>query len=76
MRLRSYRTVYGLVSSFISDPYGRVLFQTKIYETVVAVGEARFLRTETIYGRTGDVFAYASVIVSIAALVVSRRGIQ
>ena len=50
--------------------------RTRIYEPAVVVGEARFLRDSTLYARTGDVFAYASVIVSIAALVASRRGVQ
>ena len=48
--------------SGIVDPYGRVLARTGIFEPAVIVGEARFLRTSTIYARHGDVFAYASVV--------------
>jgi apolipoprotein N-acyltransferase len=62
--------------SGIVDPYGRVLVQTRIYETAVVVGEARFLKAATVYAQTGDVFAYASVALTIAALVVSRRRVQ
>ena len=62
--------------SGIVDPYGRVLLQTPIYESAAVVGEARFIRESTIYARTGDVFAYASVILSMGALVVSRRRVQ
>jgi len=62
--------------SGIVDPYGRVLLQTRIYETASVVGEARFLRRTTIYARIGDVFAYACVVLSAAALVVARRRVQ
>ncbi len=62
--------------SGIVDPYGRVLLETPIYEAAAVVGDARFIRERTIYARTGDVFAYASVILSIGALAVSRRRVQ
>ena len=45
--------------SGIVDPYGRVLARAGIFEPAVIVGEARFLRTPTVYTRIGDVFAYA-----------------
>ena len=41
--------------SGIVDPYGRVLAQSGIFEPAVVVGEARFLRTSTLYARIGDV---------------------
>ena len=47
-----------------------------IYEPAVLVGEARFLRTTTLYTRIGDVVAYASVVVTLALVVLSRRRIR
>jgi len=45
--------------SGIVDPYGRPLVRSGIFEPAVIVGEARFLDEQTLYTRTGDVFAYA-----------------
>jgi apolipoprotein N-acyltransferase len=59
--------------SGIVDPYGHVLTETPIFERAVTVGEARFLKTQTVYSRVGDVFAYASVVASVAMLWLSRR---
>jgi apolipoprotein N-acyltransferase len=59
--------------SGIVDPYGRVVEQSKIYEPAVLVGEARYLKTVTLYARIGDVVAYASVVVAAAMLVLARR---
>jgi apolipoprotein N-acyltransferase len=59
--------------SGIVDPYGRVLERTDIFEQGMLVGQARFLDTSTLYARWGDVFAYASVIVTAAALLAARR---
>jgi apolipoprotein N-acyltransferase len=42
----------------------------------VIVGSVRLLKTSTIYARTGDLFAYASVVVTAAMLVVGRRRVQ
>ncbi len=60
----------------IVDPYGRVLAQTAIFEPAVVVGEARFLRVQTIYARIGDVCATASTVVTILALVLLRRRVE
>jgi apolipoprotein N-acyltransferase len=62
--------------SGIVDPYGRVLLETRLYEAAVVVGEARFLRDATVYSRVGDVFAYASVVLTAAALLLARRRVQ
>ncbi|MES1255508.1 MAG: apolipoprotein N-acyltransferase, partial [Acidobacteriota bacterium] len=62
--------------SGVVDPYGRVLSASRLYEPAVLVGDARFLRTTTIYTRTGDVFAYASAILAAAALVAARRRVR
>jgi apolipoprotein N-acyltransferase len=58
--------------SGVVDPYGRVLAVSGIFEPSVIVSEARFLRSTTFYARHGDVFAYGSVMVTIAMLVMAR----
>jgi apolipoprotein N-acyltransferase len=62
--------------SGIVDPYGRVVVESGIFEPAVIVGEARFLRSTTIYTRIGDVFAYASTVATLGLLAVSRRRVQ
>jgi apolipoprotein N-acyltransferase len=62
--------------SGIVDPYGRVLVRTEIFTQAVVVGEARFVREQTIYARIGDVFAYASAILTLAVLVFVRRRVK
>jgi apolipoprotein N-acyltransferase len=59
--------------SGIVDPYGRVVAESTIFEPAIIVGEARFLRTRTIYSWTGDVIAYASTAVTLLALALARR---
>ena len=59
--------------SGIVDPYGRVLARTGTFERAAVVGEARFLKTTTLYARTGDLLAYASVLATAALLVLARR---
>jgi apolipoprotein N-acyltransferase len=59
--------------SGIVDPYGRILERTDIFQSAVLVGEARFLRTSTFYARHGDVLPYASLVVTAALVVLSRR---
>jgi len=60
--------------SGIVDPYGHVVARTDIFHSAVVVGDVRLLRATTIYTRIGDVFAYASAIVTAALLVIARRG--
>src|SRR5262249_7590879 len=62
--------------SGVVDPYGHVLVQSAIFEPAVVVREARYLRSSTVYARTGDLFAYASVLVSVAAVFVGMRRVQ
>jgi apolipoprotein N-acyltransferase len=65
--------------SGIVDPYGHVLAETPLYETAVTIGGARFLTASTFYSRHGDLFAYASVAATLAALVAVitvRRRVQ
>jgi apolipoprotein N-acyltransferase len=62
--------------SGVVDPYGRVIVETRLYEPAVVVAEARFLKAATIYSRLGDLFAYASVVLTLALLVGARRRVQ
>jgi apolipoprotein N-acyltransferase len=59
--------------SGIVDPYGRILVRTQLFETVAVVAEARFVQARTVYARIGDVAAFASIAVTIVALVGTRR---
>ncbi|MEQ1908588.1 MAG: apolipoprotein N-acyltransferase [Vicinamibacterales bacterium] len=62
--------------SGIVDPYGRVVVQTQIFQPAVVVGQARFVRGRTIYGRIGDAFAYASAVCTLGALLFVRRRVR
>jgi apolipoprotein N-acyltransferase len=59
--------------SGIVDPYGRVLARSEIYQSAVIVGDARFLRTSTLYSQIGDVFAYACTVLTGALLLLTWR---
>ena len=60
--------------SGIVDPYGRVLAQTDDLRAGGASwATARFLDASTIYTRVGDVFAYASVVITLVMLMLARR---
>jgi len=59
--------------SGVVDPYGRVLAQSDIFQPAVIVSQARFLKDATIYTQVGDVFAYASVVITLVMLVLVRR---
>jgi len=58
--------------SGIVDPYGRVLAMSPIFERTIVSGEVRYLDARTVYGRTGDAFAWASVLVAVGAWLVGR----
>jgi apolipoprotein N-acyltransferase len=58
--------------SGIVDPYGRVVAESAIFAPAIVVGEARFLQGRTVYSRVGDAVAYASTLVSAAALLLMR----
>ncbi len=62
--------------SGIVDPYGRVLARSDIFQPAVIVGDARLLTVSTVYSRIGDVFAYASGVVTLVLLVAARRRVQ
>jgi apolipoprotein N-acyltransferase len=59
--------------SGIVDPYGRILAQTEIFRPAVVVGTVRLLKVSTIYARIGDVFAYASVVITLILLGGARK---
>lgn len=54
--------------SGIVDPYGRVVSRTPLFETRLVTGEVRMLTALTVYGRIGDVFAYACLVITAAVL--------
>jgi apolipoprotein N-acyltransferase len=59
------------ISGFV-DPYGRVLNKTALFESAVVVQDLRFLTDRTIYSRIGDLVAWLSLAVTIAALLSTR----
>ena len=50
------------------DPYGRVLARTNLFEHATVVVDVRWLRARTVYGRTGDLFAYACGLLVLGVL--------
>ncbi len=59
------------ISGFV-DPYGRVLKKTALFEQAMLVADLRFIQERTIYSRIGDVVAWLSLALSIAALLAAR----
>ena len=59
--------------SGVVDPYGRVVAHSQLFEETTLVNEVRFLKVQTVYTRTGDVFAYGSALATAALLVLARR---
>ena len=55
------------LSGFV-DPYGRVLARSDLFVDRVLVGQVRLLDHATVYARLGDVLAYLSLVVTVAAL--------
>jgi len=60
--------------SGIVDPYGRVVARSDLFERTVVQGDVRFLDVRTVYGRTGDAFAWACVAVTLLAAAALRMG--
>jgi apolipoprotein N-acyltransferase len=50
-----------------------VIARSGIFEQVGMVEEVRFLTTRTVYAAIGDVVVYASIAVTLAALILVRR---
>jgi apolipoprotein N-acyltransferase len=55
------------VSGFV-DPYGHVLARSDLFVDRVLVARLRLLDVSTVYARIGDLVAYLSLVVTIAAL--------
>ena len=54
--------------SGVVDPYGRVVVQSGLFEPAVVTGTVYYRTERTLYSRVGDVFAYASALVTLAML--------
>ena len=60
------------ISGFV-DPYGRVIEKSSLFEQKLLVGDLRFIRDRTIYSRIGDLVAWVSLAVTVAALLAVRK---
>jgi apolipoprotein N-acyltransferase len=60
------------ISGFV-DPYGRVLEKTDLFHDAIVLGDLRFIREQTIYSRIGDLAAWLSLALTLAALAVTFR---
>jgi apolipoprotein N-acyltransferase len=60
------------ISGFV-DPYGRMIEKTDLFHDAIVIGDLRFIRERTIYSRTGDVAAWLSLAVTLAALAATFR---
>ncbi len=54
--------------SGIVDPHGRVVVQSPLFETGTWAGEVRWLDGRTVYSRIGDSVAWASMLITLALL--------
>jgi apolipoprotein N-acyltransferase len=62
--------------SGVVDPYGRVLAKAGLFEPAMLVQDVRFITERTIYSRIGDLVAWLSLALTVAALLaVWRPGI-
>ena len=59
--------------SGVVDPYGRVLVRTELFEHATVVADVRWIRARTVYGWTGDLFAYACGVLVLGVLVAGVR---
>src|SRR5688572_28875108 len=59
--------------SGVVDPYGRVVAQSRLFEQVGLVQEARFLSSRTVYTSIGDAIAYLAIALTAAALITVGR---
>ncbi len=60
------------VSGFV-DPYGRVITRTDLFTPAVVVRDVRFLQDRTLYLRIGDLVAWLSLALTVAALLATCR---
>ena len=59
--------------SGIVDPYGRPTMRSALFEDAMLTGEVRLLAGRTVYGKIGDSFAWASVLVALVACFTGSR---
>jgi apolipoprotein N-acyltransferase len=59
--------------SGVVDPYGQVVRKSQIFEQIDLIDEVRLLQHRTIYSRIGDAVAYASLAVTVLAMMAVRR---
>jgi apolipoprotein N-acyltransferase len=58
--------------SGVVDPYGRIVAKSGIFEQTTVIAQARFLTSRTVYARIGDAMAYASIVLTAAAMAALR----
>lgn len=61
------------ISGFV-DPYGRVVEASTLFEQRLLIGDLRFLKEPTVYARLGDLVAWLSLALVLAALLATWRG--
>ncbi|MDQ3070143.1 MAG: apolipoprotein N-acyltransferase [Acidobacteriota bacterium] len=59
--------------SGIVDPYGRVIMKTRLFETTVVTGDVRWITAKTVYATIGDLIAWVSLAVMLAAAFAPRK---
>jgi apolipoprotein N-acyltransferase len=63
------------ISGFV-DPYGRVLQQSNMFQSAVMAEDLRFITDRTIYSYIGDAVGWASIAITLAALLSTRRRVR
>ncbi len=59
--------------SGVVDPLGRVTARSRLFEQASIVADVRWIAGRTVYGRVGDVFAWACVALTLVGLAATRR---
>ena len=59
--------------SFIVEPHGNILYETKPFTEVVKVEELRMARIETLYARGGWMFSWLCILSGLGGLGLARR---
>ncbi len=60
--------------SLVTDPFGRVVSRLGIFESGVLVEDVAVVQSTSFYTRRGDIFAWATVVLSLALVVASVAG--
>jgi apolipoprotein N-acyltransferase len=59
--------------SGVVDPYGRVVARSALFETTTINQEVRLLADLTVYGKIGDILAYASALATLGLVFLAWR---